>query len=138
MNFILSLPMVLSAILLAAHFIRAGLLPVAAFVLVFPVLLPFREAWIARFAQLILALGALEWVRSLLVIVAERQAKGEPWTRLAIILGAVAVWTGGSALLFYCPSLKRRYRLDTASKEESDIAQQSADDQSGRVRRDAP
>jgi hypothetical protein len=35
---------------------------------------------------------------------------GAPWLRMAVILGTVALWTLGSALLLETPRLRRRYR----------------------------
>ena len=61
----------------------------------------------------------VEWLRTLFVLVAERQALGESWDRLAMILGLVAVITGGSALFFsYSSSVRQRYGLEGVPKEE--------------------
>ena len=114
MNALRLLPVVLSALLLGAHFLRAGLIPIVVLVLLCPALLFFRRAWAARLVQIILVLGSLEWVRTLLLLVAERRAQGQTWARLAMILGLVALFTGCSALLFCCSSLKRRYKLDNS------------------------
>ena len=38
-------------------------------------------------------LAGLEWVRTLLFDVQQRQAVGEPWLRMALILGSVALFT---------------------------------------------
>lgn len=120
MNILRLLPIVLSALLLGAHFLRAGLIPLVVLALLFPALLLFRRAWATRLVQIILVLGALEWVRTLLVLVAERRADGQPWSRLAIIIGLVAVFSGSSALLFSCcRSLRKRYGLDNSLTEES-------------------
>jgi hypothetical protein len=62
--------------------------------------------------QGVLVLGALEWVRTLLTLVAECCAYGLLWGRLAIIIGLVAVFTGCSALLFHGRSLRKYYGLD--------------------------
>ena len=66
-------------------------------------------------AQVVLALGGIEWVRTLLVFVADRRELGQPWTRLAVILGAVALFTIGSGLLFSLSgALRKRYGLEKA------------------------
>jgi len=109
------LPVVLSALLLGAHFLRTGLIPVVILAVLFPALLFFRRAWAARLVQIMLVLGALEWVRTLLILVAARQAVGQPWSRLAMIIGLVVVFTAGSALLFsFCRSLRIMYGLDNS------------------------
>ena len=91
MNVLRLLPIVFSAPLLGAHFFRAGLIPIVILALLFPALLFIRQAWAARLVQIILVLGALEWIRTLLILVAERRAGGQPWTQLAIIIGACSV-----------------------------------------------
>jgi hypothetical protein len=67
--------------------------------------------WIARMIQILLILSSIEWIRTIIVSIEERQAYGEQWTRLAIILGSVAVFTAGSSLVFLFRSLKIRYKL---------------------------
>ena len=115
MNILRLLPVFLSALLLGAHFLRTELILPVIFALLFPALLLFKRAWAARLVQIILVLGSLEWVRTLIVLVAERRAYGLPWIRLAIIIGGVAIFTGSSALLLsYCRSLRNKYRLDNS------------------------
>jgi len=121
MNILRLLPVFLSALLLGAHFLRTELILPVVLALLFPALLFFRRAWAARLVQFILVLGALEWVRTLIILAAQRRAYGLPWTRLAIIIGLVAVFTGSSALLFsYCRSLRKRYRLDNSFYQRND------------------
>lgn len=110
MNAIKLIPVYISALLLSAHFMRLGFYTLTVFCLLFPFLLFVKSKWIARFVQIILVLGALEWIRTLFLYATEREAAGESWTRLAIILGSVALFTGGSALLFLLNSLKNRYK----------------------------
>lgn len=105
------LPVILSAMLLAAHFLRDGALPLTALSLLLPFLLLIRRAWAARLVQIALAAGTVIWWQTLVDFVAMRQAFGQPWTRLAVILGAVAALTLGSALVFYLPALRERYNL---------------------------
>jgi len=122
MNFLRLLPVFLSALLLCAHFLRLELIPVAVLALLFPTLLLFRRSWAIRIVQIFLVLGALEWIRILLIYVAERREIGQPWIRLAFILGFIAIFTGGSALLFYfIGSLRKRYGLDNSLTEDSNM-----------------
>ena len=111
MNALKLVPVILSALLLAAHFLRAELFPLVALSLAFPILLLSKRPWSVRLVQIILVLGALEWIRTLLILVDERRTAGQPSTRLAIILGLVAVFTACSVLVFCWASLKKRYRL---------------------------
>ncbi|MFC2085902.1 hypothetical protein ACFLRO_01675 [Bacteroidota bacterium] len=119
MHLVRLIPALLSAILLAAHFSRMGSPILAILSLLLPAVLFFRHEWAARLVQVALIYGAIEWVRTLLFFVEERNAVGQPWIRLAIILGFVAVFTLGSALLFsFSRPLRRRYGLDESSAEE--------------------
>jgi hypothetical protein len=104
------LPVLLCAALLAAHFSRhdmPALIPVA---LLFPALLLVRRPWVPRVLQVILALAALEWIRTAISLGRARIAAGEPWTRMALILGAVALVTAASALVFRLPAVRVRYQ----------------------------
>jgi hypothetical protein len=58
---------------------------------------------------LLLILAGLEWVRTTVALVSRRQEAEEPWIRLAVILGAVALFTVASALVFRSAALRARY-----------------------------
>jgi len=109
MNLLRLLPVILSMLLLAAHFYRAGLVPLTVVCLVLPLLLLPRRAWVPGLFQVLLLLGALEWLRTLYGFAAMRIAFGEPWMRLAIILGTVALFTGLSGLVFRKRALREYY-----------------------------
>jgi hypothetical protein len=78
-------------------------------VLIAPLLLLMPRRWTARTVQVLLVLGALEWLRTTVALVDARQTSGKPWTRMAIILGSVAVFTLLSGFMFRLPPLARRY-----------------------------
>jgi hypothetical protein len=101
----------LAAILLAAHFYRAGQPVLAALSVSALVLLAVPRPWAARVLQGALLAGALEWLRTLAVFASTRMALGQPYLRLTLILVAVAVFTAASAAVFQQPALRRRYRL---------------------------
>ncbi|HEX7706831.1 MAG TPA: hypothetical protein VF701_10280 [Thermoanaerobaculia bacterium] len=92
------LPLVLSSLLLAAHFYRAGALIVAIAVAVAPLLLLVRRAWAVHLLQIALFVGAAEWIRTALTIGAMRAAMGQPSVRMFLILSGVALFTILSAL----------------------------------------
>ena len=101
---------VLSLLVLGAHFMRYGndigmVLSVAPIALLF-----VRKPWAARVVQAVLVLGAIEWATTLVGLVQMRMAQGLPATRLAIILGAVILVTLTAALLFETRAMKRVYR----------------------------
>lgn len=85
-------PLILSALILAAHFFRNGRTVLVAAALAFPFLLFSRRPWARPAVQGALLLAACEWVRTLLGIARLRQSMGEPWTRMAAILAAVALF----------------------------------------------
>jgi hypothetical protein len=107
---------VLSLIVLGAHFLRYGNMLGVLGALVLIGMLFVRQAWVARLIQVILVLGALEWVRTLFVMARWRAAQGEPFVRMVVILGIVAAVTLCSALLFQLPALNRIYGLGSSRK----------------------
>lgn len=90
---------IVSCLLMAAHVLRTGWFFLAGVCLAMPLLLLARQAWVRRILQLVLVLAAAEWARTLVVLAQARQQTGQPWTRMALILGAVAAWTLTSAIL---------------------------------------
>ena len=121
MTFLLLIPTLLSALLLAAHFFRNGepilvLLSCAA-----PLLLLLRRTWATRLLQLLLSVGAVEWLRTIVQIAAVRQDEGRDWHRMAIILGSVAGFTAASAVVYFLPPLRRHY----CSKGQNELATSS-------------
>lgn len=100
---------VLSLILLAAHFLRSGSELGVAVSLAPIALLFLREPWAARVVQAVLVLGAIEWTRTLYELMQLRLAQGVSATGVVIILGAVIAVTIFSALLFEAKTMKRIY-----------------------------
>jgi len=116
MNLLRLLPVIFSFGLLAAHFSRANLFPLVVVSLLIPFLLLLRKAWVARSIQLLLLAGAAEWIRAMLGYIAVRKEIGEDWTRLAIILVAVALLTACSGLVFRGKALIIRYHLEKSAE----------------------
>ncbi|MBK7081631.1 MAG: hypothetical protein IPH55_13020 [Betaproteobacteria bacterium] len=117
MLFACLLPPALAAVVLAAHFYRAGNLALAGLAAALLALLFIPRAWAARVVQLGLAAGALEWLLTLGRLVQARQALGEPYARLAVIVGGVALATALAALVFRIPRLRRRFGLGRPSTD---------------------
>jgi hypothetical protein len=108
MIFLHLLPAIVSVLLLFGHAFRE----------VGPIVLPFvgvltlllvPHGFVARFFQFFLCLGALEWARLAISHAIERQSRGEPWIRMAIILGALSLFTLWAAVLFESDELRRVY-----------------------------
>ncbi len=111
MNGLKLTPVFISFLLIIAHFLRTGLYVIVILLIAIPFILLVKKMWVARTIQIFLILASLEWIRIIVVSIGERQAFGEQWTRLAIILGSVAVFTACSSLVFLFRSLKIRYKL---------------------------
>jgi hypothetical protein len=109
------LPIVLSLLLLGAHFLRYGNTLVVIGLVLLLALLFVRRPWVARVMQLVFAIGALEWLRTLVMLVQERMVLGAPYLRMAVILGTVVAITLLAALLFQTRELKAIYRITPAS-----------------------
>jgi len=90
---------ILSALLIAAHFLRAGLDVLAILALGCPLLLLVRRTWAIRTLQILLLGAGVEWSRTLVSLAMTRQAEGVPWTRMAVILGVVAAVAVVAALM---------------------------------------
>lgn len=101
----------LSLGLLGAHFYRAASWPGVAVCVGVVALLAVPRPWAARAVQAGLALGALEWLRTLVVLAQMRLALDQPWLRMALILGLVALLTAASALVVRRRPLRERFRL---------------------------
>lgn len=114
MKILLHIPVVLSLVVLGAHFMRYGdtIFVVMAGGLI--VLLFVRQPWVARLIQVVLVLGALEWIHTAYGLFQTRAALGEPYGRMLVILGSVAAITACSALVFQSKALKGLYGLDRA------------------------
>ena len=99
----------LALLLLAAHFFhaRAGL--VAALCILLITLLFVPRAWAGRIVQVVLVAGAIEWVLTAYTLAQVRMQHGDPYLRLVIILGSVALLTAVAAALFQHPALQARF-----------------------------
>jgi hypothetical protein len=102
-------PAVLAFLLLAAHFWRAGSFALAGAAVALAALTFVRRPGAALAAQVALAVASLEWMRTLFAFAAARVAMDRPWTRLAVILGAVAAFTLLAAWLLRSARARRWY-----------------------------
>jgi len=114
MFLLFSLPVFLSSLLLAAHFYRAGIVALALCCLIIPFLLFFKHQLIPKIIVFFLVMTAAEWLRTMILLILRYQEMGYPWTRLAIILSSVALFSALSCLVFKTTIMKKRY----SSKEE--------------------
>lgn len=111
MIFVQSIPVILSLLVLAAHFSRHGQ-PVLMFVsIALTSLLMWSRPLAARLLQAVLLLAAAEWVHTVVTLARIRAEVGLPAGRMVVILGSVAAFTALSALVFLTPRMKRHFRI---------------------------
>lgn len=109
MQFVRLLPVILSGVFVIAHFLRSQQWLAVAISLTLLGLLLVRKKWVVYVVQVGLVLASLEWLGTLMQLVQARQAMGQDWTRMAVIIGGVALFTLFSALVFCLSPLRRRY-----------------------------
>lgn len=80
----------ISALLMAAHFMRHDIYIGVAISLLTPALLFLRHTWATRIVQLALVSSSLVWVMTMFFIAGQRMEQHKPWTRMAVILSVVA------------------------------------------------
>lgn len=88
------LPAAIGSLLLAAHCLRAGHVLSAAALAAFPFALALRGPRVRRAFEAVLAGGILVWLYTAFRLGAARLESGEPWVRMACILGGVAAFNG--------------------------------------------
>ena len=97
-------------LLLGAHFFRASLIPLTVACLALVVLLFVRARWAWLTLQVALALGAIEWLRTAWVFASARAQFGQPYARLLVILGAVALVTALAAWVLRTATARDHFR----------------------------
>lgn len=100
------LPAILSLLVMGAHFLRLGNILVVVLLVVCIGLLTVQKPWAAYTIQTLLVLGVLQWLLTIGGIASTRMAGGEPWMRMAIILGTVTAFTAYAAWHFRHPKLR--------------------------------
>jgi len=109
---------VMSLLLLAAHFLKAGapLLTLAALAAVG--LVWVRRPWAARTVQVLLVLGGLEWLRAIPGYLGEYAALGKSPTRMLFIMITVAVFTMLTAFVLQTKGQRKRFGMERVVTEE--------------------
>ena len=102
-------PAAVSLLLRAGHFYRAGNPPLALAAIAALGLPAVRRPWSRRALQAVLALGAVEWLRTLAALAATRLSMGLPTLRLTLILAAVAALAAAAALLLETARARRAW-----------------------------
>lgn len=118
---------VLAALLLAAHFLRAGTFALVVICLMAPLLLLIRRRWSLMVLQLLAYAGAAIWLNTLLRLVTERIMFGRSWGGVAVILGTVTLVTILAGILLNSPGIKAGYTPDRRDPPPSAVPHQDSD-----------
>ena len=105
----------LALLLLAAHLFHNGAHALAAIPLALIVLLGVRRGWAGRLVQVVLFVATIEWALTAVGLARMRAGHGEPYLRLLVILGAVAVFTALAGLAFQNSYMRAWFRLGRAA-----------------------
>jgi hypothetical protein len=99
----------LSAILVAAHFLRTFAIIPMLVCLAAPFLLFIKRRWSLLTVQALTVFAAVIWLVTLNDIIQQRLYEARSWTASGIILGAVAGYTLLTGWLLNSPSVKEKY-----------------------------
>ncbi|BBB33642.1 4Fe-4S ferredoxin [Thermotomaculum hydrothermale] len=108
-NFFVVFPVILSMVILAAHFSRHNIPNLTLFTLFFPLILFSKREWVKKVTLVFLILGFFEWIRTTYILTMVRIQIHQPFIRMIIILVTVAILTLISGLVFKTERLKKRY-----------------------------
>ncbi len=106
-----------AALLLGAHFLRAGNFLMLAVCAASPLLFFYRSRWSLIALQLLAYCASASWVAVAIELVRMREQLGQSWTAAAIILGSVAMFTLISGLLLNSRRITGRYPYQGSAEE---------------------
>lgn len=107
--FIRIIPFVVACLLLGAHFLRQGSLPLMGVCLLAPFLLFVKKRWAWSVLRVFAYGSAAIWLYTTITLVRHRLAVGAPWTRMSLILLGVTAFTLFAAYLISSDVLRKRY-----------------------------
>ncbi len=103
--------LILSSLVLGAHFLRRGQVFLTLICVAIPFLLLIRKRWVLVVVQVLMYAGSLLWLATLVPLAIQRMGSGEAWLRMTLILAVVALMTLGSGLLMNSKTLRDKYSL---------------------------
>ena len=98
-----------SWLLMGAHFSRADNTLLMVFSLMAPFLLLIKKKWAYILLIVLTNMAAISWIITTIQIIDFRKETGDSWTRMAIILICVAIFTSISGLLLLSKKVKAKY-----------------------------
>ena len=100
---------VIAALLLAAHFLRAGSLPLVVLCVATPLLFLYKRRWSLIVLQVAAYVGVATWLWAAVQLVQMREQSGQSWMLAVLILGTVALLTLLAGLLMNSNCMRERY-----------------------------
>lgn len=110
MKFLRLLLPALALALLVAHSSRHQMPQLVWLCTTLPVLLLIPRRWVVIVFRILLLAGAAEWLRTAFLLTQARLAQGQPWFRMILILGSVALFTAATSLVFRHEKFRNFYR----------------------------
>lgn len=98
-----------AALLMGAHFLRAGSLALAALCLGVPLLFLYRRRVSLIALQVLAYCASGIWMVTAIQLFQAREPAGRPWAMAVVILAAVALLTLCAGLILNSGSMKERY-----------------------------
>lgn len=108
-----------AALLLGAHFLRAGNFLMVAVCVASPLLFFYRRRWSLIALQLMAYCASATWIAVAIDLVQMREQLGQRWTAAAIILGSVALFTLVAGLLLNSRKITARYPFRGSGESRS-------------------
>ena len=100
---------VTAALLLGAHFLRAGNMAMVVLCAAAPLLFLYRRRWSLIGLQFLAYCAAGTWISVAMQLVQVREQLAQSWTVAAMILGTVALFSTVAGLLLNSRAIKDRY-----------------------------
>ncbi len=100
---------IIASLMLGAHFLRDSNLLLTLVYIIAPFILLIKERWSLIALQALMYIGGGVWISTIIVIAQRRILSGELWSRMAYILGAVALFTIVAGLLLNSLKVKEKY-----------------------------
>jgi asparagine N-glycosylation enzyme membrane subunit Stt3 len=100
---------IIASLMLGAHFMKASNLLLTLVYIIAPFILLIKKRWSLIALQALMYIGGGVWISTIIGIAQRRILSGEPWSRMAYILGAIALFTIVAGLLLNSPKVKEKY-----------------------------
>ena len=100
---------ILSFVILGAHFLREGNLLLAILCVAAPIVLFIKKRWALVAVQTFLSCGAVLWIFITVDLVQARMSQSTPWLRMVVILAGVAALTAYSAWTLNGSEFRQKY-----------------------------